>query len=63
MEVKALTLGVLAERLGVPVHRAEYLVRSRQIKHVERAGHLRIFDEKAVEILQREIADQRRGSQ
>jgi len=55
MEIQALTMGVMAERLGVPIHKAQYLVKSRNIKPIERAGNLRIFDEKAIEKLQREL--------
>lgn len=63
MERRSLTIGVLAERLHVPIHRVEYLVRSRDIQPKERAGHLRVFDEKAVETLRQEIqaGNQRRG--
>lgn len=55
METQALTMGILAQRLGVPIHRIQYLVRSRNIRPVERAGKLRIFDEKAIETLEQEL--------
>lgn len=53
---KALTVGVIAERLGVPVHRIEYLLTSREIKPVQRAGRLRVFDEAALRVLKGELA-------
>lgn len=58
---KALTVGVIAERLAVPIHRVEYLLRARDIAPVQRAGHLRIFDEGAVETLARELKGPRPG--
>ena len=58
-ETRALTVGRLAERLGVPIHRIEYLVRARDIRPVQRAGHLRIYDEQAEETLRKELAGQR----
>jgi hypothetical protein len=38
-----LTPGVIARHLRVPVHRVEYVIRSRQMKPHARAGILRIF--------------------
>ena len=58
---KALTIGVLAERLKVPWYRVQYLVQSRNIKPVERAGHLRIFDEKAFNQLSLELSRRQNG--
>ena len=55
MQNRVITLGVLASRLNIPVHRAEYLVRSRQIQPVSRAGRFRVFDKQAVKELQQEV--------
>ena len=37
------TVGLIAEKIGVPVHRVEYVLRTRNIKPAFRAGGLRIF--------------------
>ena len=42
------TVGEIARRLDVPVHRVEYVVRSRRIRPASRAGSLRVFSEAAV---------------
>lgn len=39
----ALTIGEIARRLGVPVHRVEYVVRTRSLRPAARAGNLRVF--------------------
>jgi DNA-binding transcriptional MerR regulator len=41
----SLTVGVLAKRLGIPIHRVEHLIRSRNIKPTSRAGNSRVFSE------------------
>jgi len=38
-----LTVGEIARRLGLPVHRVEYVIRSRKIPPVSWAGHARVF--------------------
>jgi len=38
-----LTVGEIARRLGCPLHRVEYLIRSRHIRPASRAGLLRVF--------------------
>jgi len=58
---RALTTGVMAERLGVPLHKIEYLISSRRIQPVTRAGNLRVFDEGAVDRLRSELEASRRG--
>ena len=40
-----LTVGVIACRLGVPVHRIEYVIRSRNIRPRGMAGNARVFSE------------------
>ena len=54
------TVGEIAHRLGQPVHRIEYLIRSRRIKPAARAGNARIFSESDVERIAREVAGLRR---
>ena len=59
-ETRALTIGVIAEQLGIPLHRVEYLIKSRDIRPVQRAGHLRVFDATALDALRKEIRMGRR---
>ena len=54
-EKRALTLGVLAKRLGCEIHQVQYLVTSRKIEPIQRAGNLRIFSEDTVKILREEL--------
>ena len=42
------TLGEIARRLGEPVHRVEYLIRSRGIQPSGIAGQARVFGEEDV---------------
>jgi DNA-binding transcriptional MerR regulator len=51
---KALTVGEIARRLGWPLHKVDYLIRSRGIKPRIRAGNLRVFPESVLERLQSE---------
>ena len=51
----ALTIGEVARQLQVPLHRAEYLVRSRGIQPVARAGNARLFSESDVRQLRSEL--------
>src|SRR5262245_58897155 len=39
------TVGEIARRLGQPVHRVEYVIRSRHIRPASRAGNCRVFAE------------------
>jgi len=39
------TVGEIARRLGVPVHRVEYVIRARAIAPCGRAGNARVFTE------------------
>ncbi len=49
------TVGLIAENLGVPVHRVEYVLRTRNIKPAHRAGALRIFTLEQVDRIAEEI--------
>jgi hypothetical protein len=49
------TLGEIARRLGEPVHRIEYVIRSRHIRHSGIAGNCRIFDQEAVQLIEQEL--------
>lgn len=40
---RALTIGEVAKRLGYPLHRIEYIIRSRNIRPRLRAGNARVF--------------------
>ena len=47
-EPRLFTVGRIAERYGVPVHRVQYVVKSRQIRPAARAGRVRLFDHQAL---------------
>lgn len=50
------TPGVLAELLGVPLHRVEYILRTRpHIRAAARAGRLRLYDNHALALLRHEL--------
>ena len=56
-EVRLMTAGVLAKRLGVPLSRVLYLLRTRShIRPAARAGILRLYDTEALAKLEAEIA-------
>jgi hypothetical protein len=42
------TVGEIARRLNVPLHRVEYVIRSRGISPTTRAGNIRVFSESDV---------------
>lgn len=48
-EKRLSTVGEIARQLRVPVHRVEYIIRSRKIAPLGRAGNARVFAESAVE--------------
>jgi hypothetical protein len=50
------TVGEIARRLGYPVHRVEYIIRSRQIHAAGRAGICRVFAEGDVARIAAELA-------
>ena len=49
------TVGVIATDLAVPVHRVRYVIDSRGIQAIGRAGNARIFDAAAVARIASEI--------
>ena len=51
-----LTVGAIAARAGVPVHRVTYVIKSRRIRSVGRVGQARAFDESAVEQILEELS-------
>lgn len=58
---RLLTLGIVAERAGVPIHKVQYYVRSRGIEPSARAGNLRVFDAGLVERVRRELVASQRA--
>lgn len=51
-----LTIGEVARRLNVPVHRIQYILRTRQhLSQSARAGIIRCFDEQAIAAIQTEL--------
>ena len=60
------TVGEIARRFGVPVHKVEYVVRARQVQPIGWAGNARIFSEAAVDRIGgelRRIEEERGGEQ
>ena len=55
-EPKQMTLGVVAAKLGEPIHVIEYIVRARNIRPVSRAGKLRVFDTEGFDEIKRQLA-------
>ena len=49
------TVGEIARRLGEPTHRIQYIVRTRRIRAISRAGNLRVFSEGDVARIAREL--------
>ena len=49
------TIGEIARRTGEPLHRVEYIIRSRNIQPTGRAGNLRVFTEADVEHIASEL--------
>ncbi len=49
------TVGEIARRHAVAVHRVEYVIRSRTIKPAARAGNSRVFSETQVERIGSEL--------
>ena len=60
---RALTVGEIARRLGYPLHRVQYVIRSRNIEPQQRAGNARVFSESDLQfigsVLRRIDAEQR----
>jgi hypothetical protein len=51
------TLGILAAEVERPLPQVEYIVRTRGIQPVARAGTLRLFDARAVEAVREAIRE------
>lgn len=49
------TVGEIARRLVVPVHRIEYIIRARNIQPCGWAGNARVFPEDAVKAIAAEL--------
>lgn len=45
MKSTLFTVGDMARELELPIHRVQYLIRSRNIQPTQRAGLIRLFDE------------------
>jgi hypothetical protein len=58
-----LTVGEIARRLGQPLHRVEYFIRTRNIPPAGWAGHARVFHDADLIWIASEVAriDQERG--
>ena len=50
------TVGEIAQRLGVPVHRVSYVIDSRRIRPVGWAGNAKVFSEADVQHIASELA-------
>lgn len=58
------TVGEIARRLQAPLHRVEYVIRSRSIQPASRAGNARVFSEADVDHIAgelRRIDEEREG--
>lgn len=57
------TVGEIARQTGYPIHRVEYVIRSRNIRPASRAGNVRVFTEADVEHIAHELRaiDEERG--
>ena len=49
------TVGSIADRLGVPIHRIRYIIESRRIEPSGRAGNARVFTAADVDQIAREL--------
>ncbi len=54
------TLTRIAEHLGVPTHRVRYIVNSRGIVPVDRAGIARVFDDSSIQFISSILNEQDR---
>lgn len=61
--IKVPTVGEIARRNGVPIHRVEYVIRSRHILPIGKAGNSLIYNSEAVERIASELRriDEERG--
>ena len=49
------TVGEIARRTGNPVHRIEYVIRTRNIRPQSFAGHARVFSDADAELIKSEL--------
>lgn len=56
------TPGVIATELGAPINRVLYLLRKLNIRPIGRAGVLRLYDRRAVEIIRAELQSSKRAA-
>ena len=49
------TIGTIAKQLGQPLHRVDYIVRTRGIQPTGRAGHVRVFTDADVKLIAEEL--------
>ena len=49
------TVGEISRQTGAAVHRVEYVIRSRKVKAVSRAGNVRVFSDSDVAFIASEI--------
>lgn len=45
------TVGSIADRLGVPIHRIRYIIESRRIEPTGKAGNARVFTDADVDLI------------
>ena len=55
------TVGVISEKTGISVFTVQYILNSRHIEPIQRAGRLRVFDEGVIEQVRNEHQKMRRG--
>jgi len=51
----ARTVGWIAAELLIPIHRVQYIIRTRNIRPIAKAGNAAIFDREAVARIRHEI--------
>ncbi len=60
--LRYLTVGEIALRLNVPVHRVEYAVLAHDISPVGRAGNARVFDDSALKRIKAALGSKASGA-
>ena len=55
MSKQLLTVGKLAEMTRLPVHKVQYVLRSREIHEVQRAGNARVFSAGTVDAIREAV--------
>lgn len=53
--IRLLTVGEISRRVGCPVHRVDYFIRTRGIKPLEIAGRARVFGDDVLDLLRSEL--------